>query len=150
MVEENTNNNVFTLRVNNAATLDLLNELSASGMFESGNVLLNKVLDFGIVDFARRHLKKRFPVGQELESEYTQYNIPKILKNIERGIDDIYVMAGVLEFLATSLFNERCATLAGDKVAADDMKSGHYGELIASLQEIKKTLGQQQTKRSEK
>ena len=147
--KENVAKNYFPVRVNNATTLELLNDLIEEKVFDSTNILINKILDAGIVDFARRYLKKKISTTGE-PSEEQQYSVPRGVKQVEHTVDDMYVVVSLLEYLVTSIFNERCATLAGEKVSAENMRAGHYSELTSGLQEVKKLIDRQQTKRSEK
>jgi hypothetical protein len=148
--KEDTSKNYFTVRVSDATTLGLLYDLFYTNAFESMNVLLNKIIDVGIVDFARKYLHKHIPTTPANQSSATIHDIPRALKQVEHTTDDMFVMAGISEYMLTTIFNVKYAELSGQKVSAEDLHSGIYSELPPNLQAIKQEIVRQHSKRSSK
>jgi hypothetical protein len=135
---KNTKKNAFTLRIGNANTLALFDDLLATKIFESKNTLANKILDAGIVGFAEKYLCK--DVKTSLQNEPGQVGkdiVARDIRQIKATTEDTYVILMTLERLLSAVYNAKVAELQGETVSPDEFTSGILSELPEELQTIK-------------
>ena len=143
--------NVFTLRVNNKNTFDIFNALLGTKFFESANVLLNKILDAGVPEFAKRYLGKdvkTVKTGTAGADAKAEFDLPRSVKQIEKTLDDMYVNTSVLEYMMAKIYNERLHELRGEKLTVADLEGGLLSQLPPDLQAIKDSIMAEQSRRN--
>jgi len=135
--------NYFTLRINDAETLTLMEELWAAKLYESKNDLLNRALRIGMEELHRKTFKSRRMFDAEVAGildEDTKNDLIKRLEQIYNGVEDTFVMMTILEYLISTLFNVKALELLGEKVSNEMMLTGLLAELPKALAGIKKEI----------
>jgi hypothetical protein len=133
----NTKKNAFTLRIGNLSTLSLFDELLATKIFESKNILANKIIDACIGDFANKYLGKDVKTSLHEPAPERKDIFTRDIKQIKSTTEDTYVILTTLERLLSAIYNIAVAELSGEKVSADEVASGILSDLPAEFQIIK-------------
>ncbi|MCL2370252.1 MAG: hypothetical protein FWC80_03390 [Firmicutes bacterium] len=143
MKKKDIKKNYFTLRINDAETLTLMEELWAAKLYESKNDLLNRALRIGMEELHRKTFKSRRMFDAEVAGildEDTKNDLIKRLEQIYNGVEDTFVMMTILEYLISTLFNVKALELLGEKVSNEMMLTGLLAELPKALAGIKKEI----------
>ncbi len=141
---ENTMQNRLTLRIGDRATLMLFNDLFNTGIWESRNVLANKILAHGIQSFGQRYLGGS--AVTIVKNKTVDSN--RDLKQIRATTDDMHVILTILERLVACLYNVKVAEITGEKVSPEEMTSGLLAELPDEFQTMKDEIIRMRAKRT--
>jgi hypothetical protein len=136
-VMNNTRKNAFTLRIGSVSTLALFDELLATKIFESKNVLANKIIDTGIQEFVKVYLRKDVKTSLQEKPPERKDIFTNDIKQIKATTEDTYVILTTLERLLSALYNIKVAELSGEKVSPDEVTSGILSDLPAEFQTVK-------------
>jgi predicted aspartyl protease len=134
---KNTNKNIFTLRINNKTTLEFFNDLLNTKVFESANVLLNKILDTGIQGFVKTYLRKDVFTSLQEKPPERKDVFTADMKQIKATTEDTYVILTTLERLLSALYNIKVSELSGENVSPDEVTSGILSDLPPEFQTVK-------------
>ena len=125
----------ITLRIRNADTFALVNELAVKG--GNRNAVLNQALDIGVpIIYARV-----FGKADKFESATVPAYSPSVgreMKELRRVIDDLFVEMAIQETMLAGLFNATVAQLDGEAVNAETLRDGSLcdlPELVSGLKE---------------
>lgn len=145
MVTKNTKKNAFTLRITDAKTLAIFDDLLATKAFESKNVLANKIIAFGIKDFAAMYLpgyKSKQPTAVAPAQD------SKTLKQVKATTDDVHVMLMIVERMLATLYNVKALELQGEKVSAEEYNTGMLSDLPQDYAEMKDEIIRMRVRRT--
>ena len=122
----------FALRIHDAETLRLINELAAKS--GNRNAVLNDALKLGVPALYERVFGK----DTEAEKKKREHNpsVARELKELRKVIDDLFVLMNVHETMIAGLFNVKAAELDGEEVNAESLLDGSMcdlPELVAGL-----------------
>lgn len=148
MTTKNTKKNKLTVRLTDAKTLSLFNELLATKIFDSQNVLANKIIDFAIKDFAAIYLPGYKQTKQSAASAQVDAKIERLLKQIKATVEDTHVMYMVVVRMLATLYNTKGAELNGEKVSAEEFSTGMLTDLPPEFQDMEQEIIQGRVKRS--
>lgn len=126
----------FALRIHNADTLQLVNELAAK--FKNRNAVLNDALDIGVPILYARIFGK--DVKQSRESKSYSPSVGREIKELRRVIDDLFIEMNVQETMLAGLFNALVAQLDGDAVNPEGLRDGSLCDLPELVARIKDDL----------
>lgn len=132
----NSNAKYFTLRVHNADTLALINELAVK--LGNRNAVLNDALDIGVPILYARIFGK--DVKQSREQKSHSPSVGRELKELRRVIDDLFIEMNVQETMLAGLFNALIAYLAGTVINAESLIDGSLCDLPELVAKIKEDL----------
>lgn len=147
-MKKNTKKNGFTLRFTDAKVALLFDELLATKIFESKNVLVNKIIDFAIKDFAAIYLPGYKQTKQPAASAQVDAKIERLLKQIKATVEDTHVMYMVVVRMLATLYNTKGAELNGEKVSAEEFSTGMLTDLPPEFQDMEEEIIQGRVKRS--
>ena len=143
--------NSFHLRVKDAEVLKSLNELFATGKFESMNDLLNQAVGIGLekiyLEFGKRKALAQplqlpeVPDSQKLDDLDHKLNQMRLLE------EDIFILLNSVEGLVASVYNVQRAGVKGEAITEELIDSGHLASLPQSYQEIKDRLTERLNRR---
>ncbi len=126
----------FTIRIHDAKTLELINELTAK--LGNRNAVLNDALKLGAPTLYARVF------GKEVETEKIQSKhsptVGRELKELRRGSDDIFIELAVIETMIAGLYNVKIAQLSGEDVNAESLIDGSMCDLPELVAGIKTDL----------
>lgn len=146
-MKKNTKKNGFTLRFLDVKVASLFDELFATKSFDSKNVLANKIIAFGIKDFAAMYLpeynKSKQPAAAQLDAK-----AERMLKQIKATVEDTHVMYMVIERMVATLYNTKAAELNGEKVSAEEFSTGMLTDLPAECQDMEQEIVQGRVRRT--
>lgn len=126
----------FTLRVHNAKTLTLINGLIDKR--NNRNELLNEILDIGVTILYSRVFSK--DVDAEKEKRGHSPSVSRELKELRKGVDDLFIALNIAETLIAGLYNARVAELKGEDVHAESLLDGSLCDLPELVAGIKAEL----------
>ncbi|MCM1404731.1 MAG: hypothetical protein NC133_04525 [Prevotella sp.] len=147
MTTKNTKKNKLTVRLADAKTLSLFNELLATKIFDSQNVLVNKIIDFAIKDFAAIYLPEYKQPKQPAASVQVDAKIERMLKQIRATVEDTHVMYMVIERMVATLYNTKAAELKGEKVSVEEFSTGMLTDLPAECRDMEQEIVQGRVRR---
>lgn len=143
--------NSFHLRVKDAEVLKSLNELFATGKFESMNDLLNQAIGIGLekiyLEFGKRKALAQplqvpeVPDSQKLDDLDHKLNQLRLLQ------EDNFILLSSVEGLAASIYNVQRAGVKGEALTEELIDSGHLASLPPTYQEIKDRLTERLNRR---
>ncbi len=148
MATKNTKKNKLTVRLADAKTLSLFNELLATKAFQSQNVLANKIIDFAIKDFATIYLPGYKQTKQPAASAQLDAKAERMLKQIKATVEDTHVMYMVIERMVATLYNTKAAELNGEKVSPEEFGTGMMTDLPPEFQDMEQGVIQGRVRRS--
>lgn len=134
MTTKNTKKNAFTLRITDAKTLSLFDELFATKAFESKNVLANKIIAFGIEHFAELYLSGYKP--KQAAATAPAQNDNKTMKQVKATVEDTHVMLMIIERMIATLYNTKAVELQGEKVTAEEFGTGLLADLPENFKDM--------------
>ena len=126
----------FTLRVHNAKTLTFINELIDKR--NNRNELLNEILDIGVTILYSRVFGK--DVDAEKKKREHSPSVTRELKELRKGVDDLFIALSIVETLVAGLYNAHVAELDGDDVNAESLRDGSLCDLPELVAGIKAEL----------
>lgn len=132
----NPNANIFSVLVHDAETLSLINELAAK--FGNRNAVLNDALKLGIPVLYSRVFGK--DVDAEKEKRGHSPSVSRELKELRKGVDDLFIALNIAETLIAGLYNARVAELKGEDVHAESLLDGSLCDLPELVAGIKAEL----------
>ncbi len=142
--QEKKHKNSFHLRVYDAELLKSMNELFATGRYESMNDLLNCALGVGIekiyLEFGKRKL---FTKAREVPEMPDGKKIDIVDRKIERlrvQQEDMFILMNSVEALIASVYNVQIAEIRGEAISEELIKSGYLAKLPPIYLEIKDNL----------
>ena len=125
----------ITLRIRNADTLALVNELAVK--LGNRNAILNEALDIGVpIMYARIFGKAGKP--ESAPAPAYSPSVGREMKELRRVIDDLFIEMAIQETMIAGLFNATVAQLDGEAVNAETLRDGSLcdlPELVSGLKE---------------
>lgn len=146
MVTKNTKKNAFTLRITDAKTLSIFDDLLATKAFESKNVLANKIIAFGIKDFAAMYMLPGYKSKQP--TAVAPARDSKTLKQVKATTDDVHVMLMIVERMLATLYNTKALELQGEKVSFEEYNTGMLSDLPTDYEEMKDEIIRMRVRRT--
>lgn len=135
----------ITLRVRNADTYTLINELAVK--LGKRSVVLNDALDIGVPILYARIFGKE--VQQSHEQKSHSPSVGRELKELRRVMDDLFVEMNVQETMLAGLFNALIAQADGEPVNAEGLRDGSLCDLPELVAKIKEDLIETRQKRGD-
>lgn len=126
----------FSIRIRNDETLSLINELAEKR--NNRNAVLNDALDIGVKVLYSREFGK--DVDAEKKKREHNPSVARELKELRKGVDDLFVAFSIVETLVAGLYNAKTAELDGDDVHAEALRDGSLCDLPELVAEIKADL----------
>ena len=126
----------ITLRIRNADTLALVNELAVK--LGKRSVVLNDALDIGVRILYARIFNK--DVQQTNEQKSHNPSVGRELKELRRVIDDLFIAMNVLETMVAGLYNALIAQADGVPINAEGLRDGSMCDLPELVAKIKEDL----------
>ncbi|WP_251547219.1 hypothetical protein [Pumilibacter intestinalis] len=125
----------ITLRIHNADTLALVNELAVK--LGNRSAVLNEALDIGVpIMYARIFGKAGNP--ESAPAPAYSPSVGREMKELRRVIDDLFIEMAIQETMIAGLFNATVAQLDGEAVNAETLRDGSLcdlPELVSGLKE---------------
>lgn len=146
MKEEKKLKNYFHVRLYDSEVVKSIDEILATGKFDSANELLGIAIAYGIekiyVDFGKRKMLANNMPDAELPESERLVKIEQVLHNVKVMLEDIFIMQNCHEALISTIYNVEKFDFAGEgeSVSADLMDSGYYAGLPKFFADIKETL----------
>ena len=132
---------LFSTRIHDAETLSLINELAAK--LGNRNAVLNDALKLGVPTLYARVFGK--DICTEKEKRAYAPSVGRELKEIRKGLDDLFIAHNILETLIAGLYNAKTAELDGDDVNAECLRDGSLCDLPELVAGIKADLMRQRS-----
>lgn len=133
----NKNAALFSTRIHNMDTLQLINELAEK--FGNRNAVLNNILDIGAPILYAQFFGKETKAARAEKSTHNP-SVGRELKELRKITDDMFVLFNVQEALLASLTNVKAAELNGEKVNAAQLLNGSMSALPEFVAGIKADL----------
>ncbi len=151
---ENTKKNYFTVRLSDTNTLSSIEELLATKLYASGNILLNRAVEIGISEiyakvFARNGTVSAAQAGNGTGPQPAG-DLERMVKQNILTLDDVFVILNILEYMTSTLYNIELAKINNLPVSDDMVRSGVFSDLPDNLQAVKNELMARLNKRGEK
>lgn len=142
----------ITLRIHNAATYELINELAEA--YKNRTTVLNECLNVGApIVYERFFHRKALTLQGRENTKADDIDVAEALNSTARQIremrltqDDLYVMINNLEYMLATLYNTRLAELSDNPVSAEMVRQGLMSELPEELRTVKNELQQKYSK----
>ena len=100
--------------------------------------MLNDALDVGVPIVYSRVFGK--DVDAEKKKREHNPSVARELKELRKGVDDLFVAFSIVETLVAGLYNAKTAELDGDDVHAEALRDGSLCDLPELVAEIKADL----------
>lgn len=136
----------ITLRIHDAATFDLINELAEA--YGNRTTVLNECLTVGVpLVYERYFHRKALCASSEQTAQGSELDVVEALNTTAKQIrelrltqDDLYVMINNLEYMLATLYNTKLSELQESPVSAEMIRQGLLSELPEELRTVKNEL----------
>ena len=126
----------LSVLVHDVETLSLINEIAQK--YKSRNAVLNDALNIGVPTLYARVFGK--DVAAEKEKRRHDPAVGRELKELRKGLDDLFIAHSIIETLIAGLYSAKTAELDGDDVNAEALRDGSLCDLPEFVAGIKDDL----------